>query len=82
MSTLKIWSLTKKKIIYDDDGDGKAIDLAFCKGESNDRKEWIKNFEVWKSNKNKLFIFRKRFIIIVKLKFAIHFFFIAAWHFS
>jgi len=55
----------KKNFIYKDDDDGKAIDLAFCKGKPDDRKEWIKKFKVWKSNKNNLFIFRKRFIIIV-----------------
>jgi len=36
----------KKDFVWDDDQDGSAIEMAFSKKKAEDRKTWIRNFEV------------------------------------
>jgi len=36
----------KKDFVWDDELDGSAIEMAFSKKKAEDRKTWIRNFEV------------------------------------
>lgn len=40
----------KKDFVWDDEQDGSAIEMAFSKKKAEDRKTWIRNFEVLRSD--------------------------------
>lgn len=49
---------SQKNFIWENEDDEKAIDLAFGKEKSDEERIWIKNFQVWESTKNNLYLER------------------------